>query len=90
MCIYSDPRTHDEVQLYPLLQSAYRAGQVLVPHGDRFTVHNDIPITDMDRQRVTLLVLLVLLKRLETRFGISGTVLRWFETYLSDTSQRIC
>lgn len=33
---------------------------------------------------------LVLLKRLESRFGITGTVLCWFATYLAGRSQRIC
>ena len=32
----------------------------------------------------------VLLKRLESSFGISGTTLRWFKSYLVGRSQRIC
>ena len=56
----------------------------------------------MDKQRVTLLVLLdlsaifdtvnhqVLFKRLESTFGISGTALSWFKSYLDGRSQRIC
>ena len=63
-------------------------------------VHN--VILNMDNQRVILLVLLdlsaafhtvnlqVLLKRLESSFGISGTTLRWFKSYLVGRSQRIC
>lgn len=63
-------------------------------------VHN--VILNMDNQRVILLVLLdlsaafhtvnlqVLLKRLESSFGISGTALRWFKSYLVGRSQRIC
>lgn len=63
-------------------------------------VHN--VILNMDNQRVILLVLLdlsaafhtvnlqVLLKRLESSFGISGTALRWFKSYLVGKSQRIC
>ena len=64
-------------------------------------MHNDI-LLSMDKQRVTLLVLLdlsassgtvnhqVLLKRLESCFGISGTALHWFKSYLDGRSQRIC
>ena len=61
-------------------------------------MHNDI-LLSMDKQRVTLLVLLdlsasfgivnhqVLLKRLESCFGISGTALHWFKSYLEGRSQ---
>ena len=64
-------------------------------------MHNDI-LLSMDKQRVTLLVLLdlsasfgtvnhqVLLKRLESCFGRSGTALHWFKSYLDGRSQRIC
>ena len=55
---------------------------------------------DMDKQHVTLLVLLdlsaafetanvILLDRLKTEFGVSGAVLDWFASYLSDRSQRV-
>ena len=55
----------------------------------------------MDRQRVTLLVLLdlsaafdtvnhdILLRRLETLFRITGTALQWFSSYLGNRSQRV-
>ena len=58
-------------------------------------VHNDILI-NTDNQRVTLLVLLdlssafdtmdqeVLLRRLDTIFGIRDTALQWFRFYLTD------
>ena len=75
----------------PLLQSAYRAG-----HNTEtalLKVQNDI-LLNMDRNRVTLLVDLdrsaafdtvdhqVLITRLESSFGITGTALSWFSTYL--------
>ena len=56
----------------------------------------------MDRNRVTLLVVLdlsatfdtvdhqVLIRRLESSFEITGTALSWFSSYLSQRSQRIC
>ena len=55
----------------------------------------------MNKQHVTLLVLLdlraafetvdhnVLLTRLHSKFGISGTALEWFSSYLSGRSQRV-
>ena len=64
-------------------------------------VHNDI-LLSMDKQRVTLLVFLdlsvvfdtvnyqVLLKRLESSFGMSGTALNCFKSYVDGRSQRIC
>ena len=55
----------------------------------------------MNKQHVTVLVLLdvsaafatvdhnVLLSRLHSKFGISGTALEWFRSYLNGRSQRV-
>jgi len=56
----------------------------------------------MNKQHVTLLVLVldpsaafdpadhhVLLSRFHSKFGISGTALEWFSSYLSGKSQRV-
>ena len=70
--------------LYPLFQSAYRAGHST--ETALLKVQNDILLA-MDRQHVILLVLLdlsaafdtvdhrVLLRRLEVTYGITGTAL---------------
>ena len=64
-------------------------------------VHNDIMLA-MDNQKVVLLLLLdlsaafdtvdhgIMLSRLENRFGVKGTALKWFESYLTDRSQSVC
>ena len=84
--------------LYPLLQSAYRLGHST--ETALLKVHNDL-LMNMDAQRVTLLVLLdlsaafdtvdyeVLLHRLRSSFGIRGTALQWFTSYLSSRWQRL-
>ena len=84
--------------LYPVLQSAYRKyhSTEIAP----LKVHNDI-LMNMDSQRLTLLVLLdqsaafdtvdhdVLLNRLSTSFGVRGSALHWFPSYLSNRSQSV-
>ena len=63
-------------------------------------VHNDI-LTNMNKQHVTLLVLLdlsaafdtvdpsILLTRLRSKLGLNGTALSWFCSYLPGRTQRI-
>ena len=94
-------QTQDQLvqsDLYPAFQSAYRAGHST--ETALLKVHNDILI-NMDNQRVTLLVLLdlssafdtvdhkVLLRCLETTFGIRDTALQGFRSYLTDRLQRV-
>ena len=79
-------------------QLAYRAS-----HSTETTlikVKDDI-LRAIDNQRVTCLILLdlsaafnavshlLLLNRLRHCFGSQGTVLRWFENYMTDHSQKI-
>ena len=84
--------------LYPILQSAYRLGHST--ETALLKIQNNI-LAAMDNQRVTLLVLLdlsaafdtidhqVLLNRLYVTYGITGTALKWFHSYLSNRKQRI-
>ena len=63
-------------------------------------IHNDI-ICNKDNGKVTALTLLylsaafdtidhaTLLERLHGHFGISGTVLQWFKSYISNIQQRV-
>ena len=84
--------------LYPVFQSAYRR------HHSTETallkIKNDLLMT-MNKQHVTLLVLLdlssafdtlnhdTLLNVLHSRFGIEGTALHWFDSYLSNRTQQV-
>ena len=84
--------------LYPSNQSSYR--KHFSTETSLLRVKNDI-LLNMNRQHVSLLVLLdlssafdtvdhdVLLRRLNSAFSISGTVLEWFSSYLEDRSQRV-
>ena len=79
-------------------QSAYRASHST--ETALIKVKDDI-LRAIDNQRVTYLILLdlsaafdtvshlLLLNRLRHHFGIQGTVLRWFENYMTDRSQKI-
>ena len=86
--------------LYPVLPSAYRKYHINSTEIAPLKVHNDI-LMNMDSQRLTLLVLLdqsaafdtvdhdVLLNRLSTSFGVRGSALHWFPSYLSNRSQSV-
>lgn len=79
-------------------QSAYRKSHST--ETALLRIQNDIS-TAMDKGKVTALTLLdlsaafdtidhlILLKRLETWFSISGSALHWFSSYLTDRSQQI-
>ena len=98
-CAFHQIHTHmSKNGLYPLLQSAYRTNHSTETALVR--VMNDICI-NMNHQHVTLLVLLdlsaafdtvdhaILLNRLESTFGITGTALVWLKSYLSGRSLRV-
>ena len=84
--------------LYPSLQSAYRRNHST--ETALLKVTNDI-LLNMNSQQTVLLVLLdlsaafdtvdysVLLRRLQFSFGIAGTPLKWFSSYLTARRQRI-
>ena len=92
-------RTHLEVnKLWCKMQSAYRPF-----HSTKsalLCVQNDI-LSSLNNKKMVALVLLdlsaafdtidheKLLHRLETRFGINGTALDWFGSYLSNRSQAV-
>ena len=84
--------------LFLTLQSAYRPNHS--PETALLKIKNDI-LMNMDKQHATLLILLdlsaafdtvdhqILLNRLRTEFGVSGKVLDWFASYLSNRSQKV-
>ena len=86
-------QTHMSVNyMYPVFQSAYREQHS--KESALLKVHNDI-LMNMNNQHVTILVLLdlsaafdtvnhdILLLHLQSNIGIGGSVLSWFESYLS-------
>ena len=85
-------------ELFPVFQSAYR--EFHSTETALLRVVNDI-LLNMNRRHVSLLVLLdliaafdtvdhdSLLHRLETSFGITGSAIKWFTSYLSNRSQRV-
>ena len=85
-------------ELFPELQSAYRKSNST--ETALVKIVNDI-LLDLNRQLVSLLVLLdlsaafgtvdhtILLRRLETLFGVTGDALKWIASYLSTRSQRV-
>lgn len=89
-------RHAETYSLFPARQSSYRQGYST--ETAIVSVHNDL-VRAVDEQRVTGLVLLdlsaafdtvdhdILLSVLAQRFGVCGTPMSWFESYLSDRSQ---
>ena len=85
-------------ELFPGLQSAYRKSHST--ETALVSIVNDI-LLYMNWQQVSLLVLLhlsaafdtvnhtILLRRLETSFGFTGNVFKWFASYISGRSQRV-
>ena len=86
----------NEHNLSEVFQSAYKKGHST--ESALVRVHNDILRATDNGGCVTLLLLdlsaafdtvdhAILLSRLRDRFGVSGTALAWFQSYLSDRSQ---
>jgi exonuclease III len=85
--------------LFLPFQSAYR--KFHSTETALLTVHNDILVA-MDKGKVTALVMLdlsaafdtvdhsILIQRLENWFGISGSALEWFRSYLLSRTQSVC
>ena len=85
-----------EHNLFYPLQSAYRAGHST--ETALLKIVNDL-LTSLDQGKVSILSLLdlsaafdtidhsILFQRLEHSFGISGTTLAWFKSYISDRTQ---
>ncbi|PIK43405.1 putative RNA-directed DNA polymerase from mobile element jockey-like [Apostichopus japonicus] len=89
----------NQFSLYSKFQSAYRRNHST--ETALLRVRNDI-LVSMDNHKECILVLLdltaafdtidhdILLQRLEHRFGINGTALKWFDSYLRGRTQRVC
>ena len=88
----------EDHNLYPVFQSAYRR-----EHSTEtalLRVVDDI-LHNMNRQHVTILVLLnlssafdtvdhnIMIRPLDMSFGITGTALQWLRSYLSGHSQHV-
>ena len=88
----------EDHNLYPVLQSAYRWQHST--ESALLRVVDDI-LHNMNRQHVTILVLLdlssalktvdddIMIRPLEMSFGITGTALQWLRSYLSGHSQHV-
>ena len=96
---FSQTQNHLTIHdLYPKAQSSYR--ECHSTETALLRIKNDI-LMNMNRQHLTLLVLLdlsaafdtvdhaILLNRLKSDFGISGNVLSWFKSYLYQRSQSV-
>ena len=80
------------------MQSAYRTDHSI--EMALLKVKTDI-LNDMDNKKVNFLILLdlsaafdmvsfhLLMNRLLNRFGITGTVLQWIDSYLTDRTQKV-
>ena len=80
------------------MQSAYRTDHSM--EMALLKVKTDI-LNDMDNKKVNFLILLdlsaafdtvsfhLLMNRLLNRFGITGTVLQWIDSYLTDWTQKV-
>ena len=85
-------------KLFPLLQSSFR--KFHSTESAPLIVKNDI-LLNMNRQHVTLLVLLdlraafdtidhgILLERLRSAFGVRDTALSWIASYLSSRTEQV-
>ena len=75
-----------ENSLHEPKESAYRSHHST--ETALISVTNDIMCT-VDQEKAVVLVLLLLLNRLHKRYGITGTTMSWFETYLTHRCQVI-
>ena len=96
MCFIQLDSYFTQFTLYSKFQSAFKKDHST--ETALLRVRNDILIS-MDSHKESILVLLdltaafdtldhdILLQRLEYRFGITGTALKWFESYLRGRTQ---
>ena len=87
--------TAGKAEKFQLAYSAFHSTETAL-----IKVKDDI-LRAIDNQRITCLILLdlsaafdtvshqLLINRLKHHFGIQGTVLRWFRSYMTDCSQKI-